>query len=72
MQLADSIKIDTVEVYTREEFEGRTWLKVLVPEGWEDMKKLAKMIKYEGKVFEQTGWNSDLNYAYYREVKENE
>lgn len=72
MQTAESIKIDTVEVYTKEEFEGRIWLRVWVPNGWEDMQNLAKMIRFEDKVFEQTGWNSDLNYAYYREIKSDE
>lgn len=44
------------------------FLQIDVPNGWEDVKKICKkVLSFEGVRFTFTGWNSDGNYACFRE-----
>jgi hypothetical protein len=44
----------------------REFLTLNVPEGWDDVKKLTnKVLTYEGRDFTFSGWNSDVNQAYF-------
>jgi hypothetical protein len=43
---------------------GWKWLKISVPNGWEDCKKLTrKVLKYNGETYVWRSWNSDYNYC---------
>ena len=45
---------------------GRDFLEINVPEGWDDVKKLSKkVLKYNGRSFTFTGWNSDRLVCYF-------
>jgi hypothetical protein len=44
----------------------REFLTLNVPDGWDDVKKLTnKVLTYEGRDFIFSGWNSDVNQAYF-------
>jgi len=44
----------------------REFLTINVPNGWDDCKKLTnKVLTYEGRDFSWSGWNSDVNQAYF-------
>ncbi len=45
---------------------NREYLLVSVPEGWDDVKKIAKkVLTYDGRKFTFTGWNSDTLQCYF-------
>lgn len=45
---------------------GRDFLTIDVPNGWDDVKKISqKVLKYEGRSFTFSGWNSDTNKCYF-------
>ena len=51
--------------------DGREYLTIDVPNGWDDVKKLCKkVLRYDGKPFVFTGWNSDTLKCYF--VRSNE
>lgn len=51
--------------------EGREYLTIDIPNGWDDVKKLTKkVLRYDGKAFVFTGWNSDTLKCYF--VRSNE
>jgi hypothetical protein len=53
-------------VFTSRPEIGRDYLAVDVPNGWDDCKKLTKkVLKYEGRSFVWTGWNSDVLKCYF-------
>jgi hypothetical protein len=44
----------------------REFLTLNVPEGWDDVKLLTnKVLTYDGRDFTFSGWNSDVNQAYF-------
>ncbi len=46
--------------------DGREYLTIDVPNGWDDVKKLTKkVLRYDGKPFVFTGWNSDTLKCYF-------
>lgn len=46
--------------------DGREYLTVDVPNGWDDVKKLTKkVLTYGGSKFVFTGWNSDTLKCYF-------
>lgn len=51
--------------------DGREYLTIDIPNGWDDVKKLnKKVLRYDGKAFVFTGWNSDTLKCYF--VRTNE
>jgi hypothetical protein len=34
--------------------------------GWQEVKQLPRVIRFEGRILVRTGWNSDTLVAYYR------
>jgi hypothetical protein len=45
---------------------NREFLTVDCPDGWDDVKKIAKkVLVYEGRKFTFTGWSSDSNQAFF-------
>jgi hypothetical protein len=48
--------------------DGRGWLYIEVPNGWDDVKKISKkVLTYEGRKFLFSGWNSDRNDCFFKE-----
>lgn len=52
---------------------GVYWLNLEIPIDpsngyytYENLQKLPKVLKYDGRVYVRTGWNSDVGRAYYR------
>ncbi len=46
--------------------DGREYLTIDVPGGWDDVKKICKkVLRYDGKPFTFTGWNSDTLKCYF-------
>lgn len=42
-------------------------LTIPVPNGWDDVKPYQnKVLRFEGRVYTFTGWNSDRNVAYFK------
>jgi hypothetical protein len=59
-------KVDAV-VVLREQTDdaGVSWIAVAGASDWRAMKTLPQVVRYEGRVYGQTGWNSDRGEAYY-------
>jgi hypothetical protein len=68
MQLATAIKVNTVEVTMVKNDGTRDWLYVSIPNGWDDVEQLPKLLEWDGRTFEWMSWNSDSLYSCYREV----
>jgi len=46
--------------------DGVEYLTIDIPNGWDDVKKLTKkVLRYDGKPFVFTGWNSDTLKCYF-------
>ena len=46
--------------------DGIEYLTIDIPNGWDDVKKLTKkVLRYDGKPFVFTGWNSDTLKCYF-------
>lgn len=58
---------NAVQVYYYSKPElNREYLKIDVPNGWDDVKKLTKrVLNYNDRLFTFTGWNSDRNECYF-------
>jgi hypothetical protein len=53
-------------VYSNRPEVNREYLTVSVPNGWDDVKKIAKkVLTYDGRKFTFTGWNSDTLQCYF-------
>ena len=64
-------KDEIAVVYTNRQDVGREYLTIDVPNGWDDVKKLTnKVLRYDGKAFVFTGWNSDTLQCFF--VRTNE
>ena len=64
-------KNEIAVVYTNRQDVGREYLTIDVPNGWDDVKKLTnKVLRYDGKAFVFTGWNSDTLQCFF--VRTNE
>jgi hypothetical protein len=64
------ITIDTKEIKAeyRVSKDGRGWLYISVPNGWDDVKKICKkVLTYDGRKFLYSGWNSDRNDCFFKE-----
>ena len=71
MMNASISKNEVAVVYNHRQDVGREYLTVDVPNGWDDVKKLTnKVLRYDGKAFVFTGWNSDDLKCYF--VRSNE
>jgi hypothetical protein len=43
------------------------YLRVSVPDGWNDVKKISKkVLQFEGRNYTFIGWNSDSNLCFFR------
>jgi hypothetical protein len=65
-----NITIDPKEIKAdyRVSADGRGWLYIVVPNGWDDVKKISKkVLTYEGRKFLFSGWNSDRNDCFFKE-----
>ena len=59
--------MEGIRVLSREQLpNGITVLIVPCNEGYEDFKKLPKMVEFEGETFGASAFNSDRGIAYYR------
>lgn len=47
-------------------FQGHETIKLDVPNGWDDVRRLSTVLIYEGRRFAYTGWSSDYLEAYFR------
>lgn len=48
--------------------DGRGWLYLSVPNGWDDVEKICKkVLTYDGRKFLFSGWNSDRNDCFFKE-----
>lgn len=72
METATISKNEVAVVYSDRRAElNREYLTLDVPNGWDDVKKLTKkVLRYDGKAFVFTGWNSDSLKCYF--VRTNE
>ena len=72
MSTATISKNEVAVVYSDRRAElNREYLTLDVPNGWDDVKKLTKkVLRYDGKAFVFTGWNSDSLKCYF--VRTNE
>jgi hypothetical protein len=62
---------DISVVYSYRPDVAREYLTIDVPNGWDDVAKLTKkVLRYDGKAFKFTGWNSDTLKCYF--VRTNE
>lgn len=66
-----SAKIETsliaVTPITRAD-DGSRWLRIDVPNGWDDVKKLTKrVLSFEGRTYIFSCWNSDTYTCTFRE-----
>jgi len=65
-----NITIDPKEIKAdyRVSADGRGWLYISVPNGWDDVKKISKkVLTYEGRKFLFSGWNSDRNDCFFKD-----
>jgi hypothetical protein len=65
-----NITIDPKEIRAdyRVSADGRGWLYIAVPNGWDDVKKISKkVLTYGGRKFLFSGWNSDRNDCFFKE-----
>ena len=65
-----NITIDPKEIRAeyRKDQDGRGWLYISVPNGWDDVSKLCKkVLTYDGRKFLYSGWNSDRNDCFFKE-----
>lgn len=47
--------------------DNMEYLTFSVPNGWDDIKPMVnKVLRFEGKDFTFSGWNSDKNLCYFR------
>ena len=59
-------KNEIAVVYSHRQDVGREYLTIDVPNGWDDVAKLTKkVLRYDGKPFVFTGWNSDTLKCYF-------
>lgn len=59
-------KNEVAVVYSHRQDVGREYLTIDVPNGWDDVAKLTKkVLRYDGKPFVFTGWNSDTLKCYF-------
>lgn len=64
-------KNEIAVVYSHRQDVDREYLTIDVPNGWDDVKKLTKkVLRYDGKSFVFTGWNSETLKCYF--VRSNE
>jgi hypothetical protein len=71
MNTATISKNEISVVYSNRADVNREYLTVDVPNGWDDVAKLTKkVLRYDGKAFVFTGWNSDTLKCYF--VRSNE
>ena len=71
MMNATISKNEVAVVYNNRQDVGREYLTLDVPNGWDDVAKLTKkVLRYNGKTFVFTGWNSDDLKCYF--VRSNE
>lgn len=46
------------------DYRGWKWLRISVPNGWDDCKKLVKKVLiFNGETYVWRSWNSDYNYC---------
>ena len=51
--------------------DGRSWLEISIPNGWDDCKKLTKKVLiFNGETFVWRSWNSDRNVCYFIQSNE--
>lgn len=65
-----NITIDPKEMIAEHRIasDGRGWLYISVPNGWDDVKKICKkVLTHNGKKFIFSGWNSDRNDCFFKE-----
>ena len=61
-----TIETNLIAVEPTTDESGHKWLKIQVPNGWDDCKKLTKkVLKYNGETYVWRSWNSDYNYCYF-------
>ena len=61
-----TIETNLIAVEPSTDDRGWKWLKISVPNGWDDCKKLTKkVLKYNGETYVWRSWNSDYNYCYF-------
>ena len=58
--------IDTALLCVNEPLPDGTWTASVNVDGWDDVKRLPKVIEINGRLYGRTGWNSDSLVAYYR------
>jgi len=56
-----------IPVLSQEELPNGVNVVTVSCDGYDELKKLPKVIEYHNRVYGQTGWNSDKNVAYYRD-----
>lgn len=65
-----NVTIDQQEIKAeyRVSTDGRGWLYLSVPNGWDDVDKIRnKVLTYDGRKFLFSGWNSDRNDCFFKE-----
>jgi len=66
MSTATISKDEVKVVYSNRQDVNREYLTIDVPNGWDDVAKLTKkVLRYDGKAFVFTGWNSDTLKCYF-------
>jgi hypothetical protein len=60
--LTDAVVIQTVVGSP----DGQSWASVEVPGGYDDVKRLPKVLEIAGVLYGFSAWNSDALVAYYR------
>ena len=66
METATISKNEVAVRYSQRD-DNTEWLTIDCPNGWDDVKKLTKkVLRYNGKTFTFTGWNSDRNECFFK------
>lgn len=51
---------EVVPVTDKGQHDGRWWLEIAIPNGWDDVKKhTKKILEYQGREYGWSCWNSD-------------
>jgi len=59
--------VEGVVVFSEtEHLPDGTVVGIVKVEGWEEVRRLPKVVSLDGSTMLRTGWNSDRNVAYYR------
>ena len=66
---ATAADVYPIEQTSQDENGKWVYMRLPLPLTWDQVKKLPRVVKYEGVFYERLGWNSDTGGISYREAR---